>query len=357
MNIFKFKDYKNYDEIYSLLENIKSGEQFIDAIKTFQNKNRVALILSELINGDEITITKDIKNVEYIELHDKKPGFILVTFTKPNGTKGKQEIKIGRLTQQLVGNGVKPEELEEFVKLMFALQSGEDPFIKLVEGDEIIYWYNEKNYAEKKGTLGNSCMKYSWCDKYLKFYSENCKGIVKLLIKTDENNKLVARALVWKTDDTIYMDRVYTIDNKDEMIFIKWGNDNNIKKYYPNYNIKISKNKIKWDEDTKMPYMDTFQYGISNGSYLELFSDEPKSKYYIFDSTNGGFTPPRDENGYDQFGYDENGYDKDGYDQFGYDRDGYDMNGYDMNGYDMDGYDEDGYDNEGNSGENDDWDI
>jgi hypothetical protein len=196
-----------------------------------------------------------------------------------------------------------------------------------------------------------------------------------LFLKTDEENKTIARALLWKTNKGLYLDRRYAINNDLQLAIFKEA-QNRFKlhdffkeKYNFDFNAQVEVSFINENNayNFKYPYMDTFKYLVIYDNKSILYSDkeaaysQTKDAFGIYklESTRGGF---EDAEGYDDEGYDAEGYDRDGYDEDGYDRDGYDENGYDrygynvfgydnkgydVNGYDRDGYNEDGYDENG----------
>jgi hypothetical protein len=370
-----------YDE-YMLLESISNilekkiivEADFEKAIKELQispgNSKRKKVIdsISELIQRDiestvlELNDNKSIENINSINL-SKKPGFLEVIITKPNGKEVKQEIKIGKLIQVLLKNlRLKPNELEDFTNSLKMIQMGEDPSFKVVEGEDILYYYHPKNMV-KAGDLGNSCMSHDNTQKFLEFYAKNEN--VKLFLKTDEENKTIARALLWKTNKGLYLDRRYAINNDLQLAILKEA-QNRFKLYNffkekddINFNAQVEvlfineKNAPKF----KYPYMDTFKYLVIYNNKSILHSDrevaflEKKNAFniYILGSTKGGFEDANgyDNEGYDAEGYDAEGYNDEGYNMFGYDRDGYDVHGYDEDGYDENGYDRDGFDRNG----------
>jgi hypothetical protein len=373
------------ESISNILEKkIIIEDDFEKAIKELQispgNPKRKKIINSilELIQRDiesvvlDLDDDKSIENINSINL-SKKPGFLEVIIIKPNGKEVKQEIKIGKLIQTLLKSlKLKPDELEDFTNSLKMIQMGEDPSFKLVEGEDILYYYHPKNMV-KAGELGNSCMSYPNTQKFLEFYAKNEN--VKLFLKTDEENKTIARALLWKTNKGLYLDRRYAINNDLQLAIFKEA-QNRFKlhdffkeKYNFDFNAQVEVSFINENNayNFKYPYMDTFKYLVIYDNKSILYSDkeaaysQTKDAFGIYklESTRGGF---EDAEGYDDEGYDAEGYDRDGYDEDGYDRDGYDENGYDrygynvfgydnkgydVNGYDRDGYNEDGYDENG----------
>jgi hypothetical protein len=368
--ILTYGEYMLLESISNILEKkIIIETDFEKAIKELQvspgNPKRKKIIDSilELIQRDikstvlELDDDKVINNIKSIDL-SKKPGFLEVIITKPNGKEIKQEIKIGKLIQTLLKSlKLKPDELEDFTNSLKMIQIGEDPSFKFVDRENILYYYHPKNMV-KAGNLGNSCMSHDYTETFLEFYANNKN--VKLFLKTNEENKTIARALLWKTNKGLYLDRRYAIDNDLQMAMLKEA-QNRFKlhdffkeKLDPNIDLQVEVPFINAKNASKFeyPYMDTFKYLViyENKSILHSYINDPFSEFkdvfdvYILESTDGGF---RRYNGYDEYGYDRDGYDKDGYDRNGYDRDGYDRDGYDSDGYDRNGYNEYGYDSEG----------
>jgi hypothetical protein len=242
------------------------------------------------------------------------------------------------------------------------IQMGEDPSFKVVEGEDILYYYHPKNMV-KAGDLGNSCMSHDNTQKFLEFYAKNEN--VKLFLKTNEENKTIARALLWKTNKGLYLDRRYAINNDIQMTMLKEA-QNRFKlhdffkeKLDSNIDLQIEVSFISKKNASKFkyPYMDTFKYLVILDNNSILYSSKNNAYYeksdifdvYTLENTDGGFEDSDgfDADGFDADGYDIDGYDRDGYDRYGYDEDGYDKNGYNKYGYDKDGYDVDGYDEEG----------
>jgi hypothetical protein len=363
------------ESISNILEKkIAIEADFEKAIKELQvspgNPKRKKIIDSivELIQRDiestvlELDDDKSIENISSINL-SKKPGFLEIIIIKPNGKEVKQEIKIGKLIQTLLKNlRLKPDELADFTNSLKMIQMGEDPSFKLVEGEDILYYYHPKNMV-KAGNLGNSCMSHDYTQKFLEFYAKNEN--VKLFLKTDEKNKTIARALLWKTNKGLYLDRRYAINNDLQLALFKEA-QNRFKlhdffkeKLDPNVDLQVEVSFINAKNASKLeyPYMDTFKYLVILDNDSILYSSKYNAYYeksdifdvYTLESTEGGFEDSNgfDADGYDSDGYDNEGYDVDGYDRYGYDRDGYDRDGYDADGYDIEGYDRNGYDEDG----------
>ena len=133
----------------------------------------------------------------------------------------RSNIKVGRFLNKVINTPKKyPESLiDRFVTYLRSKSKKKETYdIRLVKGDEIAKYYNSSNYAQMKGSLGNSCMtdkKDGRADvtvntphgtsttygtksvnkNIFDIYTKNPE-VCSLLIMTNGEGKLVARALV-----------------------------------------------------------------------------------------------------------------------------------------------------------------
>jgi hypothetical protein len=160
----------------------------------------------------------------------------------------------------------KASDIEKFVnaytaKVLFE-QNALERF-KVVSGEEIRKWYDEKNYSNINGggQLNSSCMRYSKCQKYFDIYVDNPKVCQLLILMDGTDKKILGRALLWKTESGgNFMDRVYTSKDNYMKVFKQWGEQNN-------YQMKSSWGYLNNKEDVVVkvkpklysyyPYMDT----------------------------------------------------------------------------------------------------
>lgn len=241
--------------------------------------------------------------VKDVEQQDKSPGI---------WKKGRNQVRIGKFINKLLNNKYKPKEIEEFVNLFKSYIKKASEVIKIVSGEEIRKWYNEKNYKSEFGSLGNSCMRLTRCQPYLDIYVKN-PDVCQLLIMTVEN-KLVARALVWKLDSIVdyrgsdlsgieyFMDRIYTAEDYQVNSMIDFANERGwcykVKESFC-YNTKnIFYNRKHYEADMSVvidkikynnyPYMDTFKrYDYKKGI---LYNDERRDvRGYTLVSVNGEY--------------------------------------------------------------------
>jgi hypothetical protein len=165
-------------------------------------------------------------------------------------------------------------EIEKFSNL-YRAQSNKAKFtFKVVDGDDIKTYYHINSYAQERGTLGASCMKYDNCQDYLGIYTENTDK-VKLLVMLNEDGGLMGRALLWDFDTVKIMDRIYTIADEEFLFqFKKWATDNGyLYKSEQNWyntlffeNLSTEKKELKLDiklnnfQFRRYPYVDTFKF-------------------------------------------------------------------------------------------------
>lgn len=237
-------------------------------------------------------------------------------------------IKVGKFVQKF--QKFSNKEIEDFVNLFKSSIEVSNETIELVSGEDIRHWYLNSNYYSDISTLGSSCMRHEHTQEYLDIYTKNPETCKLLIIK--RNNKLVARALVWKihkvkakglfkegyyfskkninirnevknmlSNSEYFMDKCYYITDHYHESLKKYAKKNNWiirkndylsyvyndqKKYTElNLNIQI---KLKPLEFKHYPYMDTFsRYNSKNGI---LYNDRSYEKIgHILTSTYGSF--------------------------------------------------------------------
>jgi hypothetical protein len=292
----RFKRYKNF-----LLEtqvaakdkrskppelNIIYSVGFRSALIAIQNmkQSNISKRLLELESSKDkffdfsyVDITKDVDTITYLPANRverfKSEG-------KPNEefwtSKSRVSQKVGRFIKQVLPS-FSEKSIVKFVdkfKTIIQEETNANNF-ELVEGDEIVFWYNSKNYETIKGTLGSSCMSDDECGPYLNIYKNNPNQCKLLILKNEAGDKIKGRALVWKlSDDRIFMDRVYTSNDSDIMTFTNYAkkqgwlckdkqnyglNDLNIieKGKFINPNMEVHIDNTNFEE---YPYVDTLRY-------------------------------------------------------------------------------------------------
>jgi len=291
------KKIKNYYQF--ILESILYASDDLNKILD-EMKSPIALKFKELIgkdiktkynllkpsSSDSVSFTND-SNLKSIKPEEYKGGF--------------NTISVGRLVKNILkDNDIQDfgeKDIEDFVnEFKYLNERGKTTGkIKIVEGEDIRKYYHENNYESNRGTLANSCMKYARCQSYLQIYVDN-PAQIKMVVLFGKDDKIKARALLWKTDIGYYLDRIYHTDRHEEMVIKNWVKENISKdiKFYPvtaenEMYVKLSSK----NEYMLYPYMDTFQYYIpSNGALLSYNHNLTKLPFnideiFVLDDVNG----------------------------------------------------------------------
>jgi hypothetical protein len=205
------------------------------------------------------------------------------------------DVKVGRYAKRVLTSvaklTVKDSDIEIFVNLYkssFDYEKGLKDRLEIVSGDDIKDWYSEDTYQTGGGSLNNSCMRYSKCQKYFDIYTKNPE-VCQMLILKNENNKLIARALIWKlVNEQTYMDRVYTVNDSDTNIFKEYATEKGWSTYYGrNNDMKV---QLKNEEYNKFPYMDTFYSYNKSVNILVNDAVRESNDWYILQNTDGSYS-------------------------------------------------------------------
>lgn len=197
-------------------------------------------------------------------------------------TKNRQEVRIGRAIRALLnvaGETVLDKDLEVFVNLWKAtIDKMNDRFqyFDVVDGQDIGHWYHYRNYKERSGSLGSSCMS-NVNHNYFDIYMSNpdvCKLII--LRSVEDDSLIVGRALLWTlTDGKKFVDRIYTIQDSDVQLFRDYARENGW--YTKQYNSSSDSGRANAPDGTQVdlgkitvdikagmyeayPYLDTLKY-------------------------------------------------------------------------------------------------
>ena len=264
----KFNEYM----IEMLLEQVASKEmklyfstRFKEYIESIEHPISKRLLDSE--NKEDITVKKtyidfddnDMDKITFIytskvmstlidsiggeDEDDDTINYLLTKLSKNTNSalynKNRSSIKVAKFINQLFPDEFKPSgepgnDMESFVNIFKSKRA--IGIFELVDGEDIVYWYNGRNYSEsgEGGSLYSSCMKMDKCEEYTNFYEVN-KGKVSLLILKDDkdgedgeyDNKIIGRALVWNLDtpDRMFMDRIYTFADSDVVRFKEYAKE------------------------------------------------------------------------------------------------------------------------------------
>ena len=233
MRIDKYDDFITESKLQILLEELKltMSDDIASILVSITNPIAAFIMSDKNDDNDKLRITD-------FDIHPTKNDQVLF-----DG--GKQSVYIGRLASAYLKSvGVNPKNhayikeptVEDFVnKYKAAWDSLQSKFeVEVVSGDEIKWSFNENNYFSKvNGTLAKSCMRHSYKQNYFDIYTENsaCKMLVQ-----KENGRVKGRAILWNAKivndsienakEILFMDRIYTNNDSDFVLFIKWARDN-----------------------------------------------------------------------------------------------------------------------------------
>jgi hypothetical protein len=290
------------DEFRNMLRRLQSKSSIAQALLNSEDSNQM-LDIYTLIDITEKNDTISLIQVNRITRGNPELGETLPYSIrdKKRGsefwTKARTDIGIGRWVRRIFTevhkSTILDSKIEEFVNLYKAAIDGEDlTKFELVSGDDIRKWYLKDNYEQERGQLGNSCMRYRNCQDFFDIYVKNPEVCQLLILKSDDDkNKITGRALIWKlTDGNYYMDRIYTINDSDKLLFQDYARINKIESSYDgNSSLDL---EVKLGDHTyqKYPHMDTLV--VYNPTTKILRGDEdlwPGQGYISIQDTQGGF--------------------------------------------------------------------
>jgi len=217
---------------------------------------------------------------------------------------------VGRIVKRILTERnikVNDIDLEVFVNYWKAYFIDKDKIkIKIVSGEDIRYWYDEKNYhfGSKGSTLGNSCMSSEKCQSFFDIYVKNPE-VCQMVIVTDLHDKLIARSLLWTTTkNKKFLDRTYYMNQGIEKLMIKWARQNidNLITYESylqslgEVNIKVKLKEWKFEQ---YPFLDTLnKLNWKTGEIANSINWNEKKEPTIYLSTTSG---DRSSDSYFQF--------------------------------------------------------
>jgi len=233
----------------------------------------------------------DLKSwVEYIWQHDD-------LYKNQLWTDQRGEIKVGKFSKKIFKDNnisVSDSAIEKFTnayKAAFDFDFNLEQKMDLVSGEDIRKWYLESNYSERRGQLGNSCMRYDKCQSYLDIYVKNPEVCNLLIMYSDSTKtKILGRAIIWRdiTGEFI-MDRVYTINDYDVEVFKRYASSKgwtDISKGWKRTEIQLISEVYD-----KYPYMDNFY--IFDYVNFKLSNNDgawPNDGLYKLQNTDGSYT-------------------------------------------------------------------
>jgi hypothetical protein len=238
-------------------------------------------------------------------------------------TKFRNPSSIGKVINKLFPSKYKPngapgEDIESFTNEVKAERTkGEEAFkrFKIVDGDDIIHFYNYESYDKSAfggSNLGSSCMRYGSCEDYIEFYAKNPGTKLVILMSENNEDKIVGRAVLWDISyidgDKIerkFMDRIYYVTDTDMRLFKEfakkngWLHKENQNMYSDTKIVDTKDGSVQYKnlqtvdtfkETGYYPYMDTMKYFHIDGGYLTNNEDDyGDSDVYFLESTSGDY--------------------------------------------------------------------
>jgi hypothetical protein len=225
-------------------------------------------------------------------------------------SKSRSSLRIGKLINKLFTGKYTDKQIEDFVNKFKSTIINSSEKFEIVEGDEIAFWYDSKNYAEQKGSLGGSCMKAK-SKSVFDIYIKNPEVCRMLILKEDD--KILGRALIWKINKVnnrkdvkfeYFLDRQYTSKDSDVEKFRTYAKENGwaykaynnhhstetvvFNEYELNVEMSVRLNSISY---TGYPYLDTFKRydPYSNTLYNDADQSSDNQGHYILEETDGGY--------------------------------------------------------------------
>ncbi len=240
-----------------------------------------------------VDITEMDDTISYLSSSDIKN---LLDDDDPWTSRSRQEMKIGRMIKKMFGDKYDDITVESFINKYKSIIRTRKTFFKVLSGENIRKYYKEE-FTEDNGNLGRSCMRFARCQDYLDIYVENQYKIKLLTLFSKLNkNKAIGRALLWKLSipkNSFFLDRIYTTNDADKNIFIKYARDNGI--YINKEDIRNGMNdivvKLKPKKYKYYPYLDTlYLYQPETGLITDNIRNLHTNKdIYILDDVFGGY--------------------------------------------------------------------
>lgn len=214
----------------------------------------------------------------------------------PWTTSSRNNIKTGRIINKIIPF-FKQSDVEKWVNIFKAEHKNilSSLNFKIIEGKDIAKYYNGKKYARGNGSLNKSCMRHDNCMEYMKLYVDNPSKI-KMVVLFENEDSITGRALLWKLDepsDTWFMDRIYTREDSDVILFKKYAEKNGwlYKNKQTFDSIDVVKDGVETYVDMRVnlsegnynhfPYIDTLQYYDEKNHYVTNSEKDYKSNPYI----------------------------------------------------------------------------
>lgn len=258
-------------------------------------------ILSIADEDKRIDTEIDMKDVETIHISKEADELNYKRINK--NLNDKDRIKVGKFLKK-IRSSYDSADIEKFVieyKSLF-LERVAEPII--VKGEDLRKAFLINNISAEVGDFATNCLRYESTQQFLDLLVMN-DDVISAVILKNENDKVLARALVWTTDDgNKVMDRIYSVDSSWKIVLQKWANKNGYYFKAKNDSKPFNSDKFihkgenvekeffiilnKFEFQT-YPYLDTFFYMSKDGVLSNMpFSDR---SYYELRNSMGLISP------------------------------------------------------------------
>ena len=304
------KKVKQPDQIMFLSDKFKKVLADIQSMKQSNISKRLLELdgsTDRLFDISYVDVDDDGENVSYLQANRidrlKAEGKPIDEFWT---SRLRVKQKIGRFITQMLPK-FNEDSIQKFTKkFKVVLKEGsEQVSFELVEGDDIVYWYDARNYETDDGTMGSSCMSGPEAGQYLNCYRNNPNQCKLIILKSEDNpDKIKGRAIVWKLTtpkDKIFMDRIYTNNDDDELLFINYAKkqgwySKDVQKYgstnivIPGEGSKDLYMEVELDNTNYKlyPYVDTLRYFYPEKKIMAS-SQKYDDEYYTLTDTEGHY--------------------------------------------------------------------
>jgi hypothetical protein len=286
----------NYDDNFA---KVLSFVQFKSNCGDYLHKNN---ILDQYLignNADYISLNGDM--ITYMP--GEKLQECLASGEDPWTSKRRGSTRFGRIVLKIFKSGVFDSmDIERFANSIKWYHTMEQLETKIIEGPEIIKWYDFDSYSDRVGSLGNSCMKYKECRNFFGLYVDNPEIVKMILLKT-KDDKIVGRALLWYGENFKFMDRIYVNYDHHFSHFTDWAKDNGyickqkqswnsttfVKENGEDVEMELSIQFKKWRYDY-YPYLDTFKWLNLKTGVATNYKPETKDNTITISSGGGQHT-------------------------------------------------------------------
>ena len=213
---YKVRTSKNnlYSELHRMVPNINSYK-FYNAI-------------SEV---GEIYYFKEIDENNIVYVTKEKYAYAIANGISEETLSLRRTMGIGKFFKDHLPE-ISEATINAYIEYNKMLTSFDPSLFSIVSGGDIMKYYLKDSYFRQTGELGNSCMRDCSKSHVIKFYANNSNFRL-LIMKAGQTDSIMARALlVTTTDDTVFMDRIYTVDTKLITLFHRYAKENGIKNIY-----------------------------------------------------------------------------------------------------------------------------